>query len=799
VDSKNKFAGAVSANKRGLKMISDVAKLMLRCAGYLSDRQAETNGWKVFYAVDADVIKLYLAPTEKSEYATVFGEAEHADTRNLLARMMGDFIFRDFRSAGANGGRIGALFTVPPHNEELKTIIFALSRRLIDAADQVERKMDVVLAQLCARVKGDEPTEVAQWLIDAAPMLVEVFDGRSGPRAELARFEALEESRLLNLERYEENSPPWAFPLPRLEDNPEDFEDFKNVFSAWKERLAEHKSFHQSPKGVIRDAYALATIELLNKRMSSEHRKLVLVTGTHSILTAAKDHLVQQTGQPPDSFADLYIRHPQSFMADASFFGSGPGGEPSLHTDSAFNLMDWLDLFFPNAAQESSGQRTPLIDRAVLREFTKRTDTGFHDAVNLLAASESAGGQKNGFPESILNEWRTQVHTASVSRNIDSPESGGMLRARDLINWLRERIDQGFTLQQLRTDLAKRAVQSLSSLYSSTSWLGLWSSTGPIRDRIRGIPALRFDGDFQLARDYCQKVVDAMRASSRGHEEGKAVNVDMAEVYSRLFKIDDSHYHGHVIHALAYATKGDWHATQTLCRIALRTADGLPDREKRDRKGREGAYLLAIAERRLALKVKDLDVAKRYLEEAELRDNVGGPKDNRFLSEAIAIDIAKLNFKVFVGKDRSSVFEELERVLPRAVELLKLTESDPLKPAREWVRQQVLTNVLNLALIARDENLTLPQATLDHVCFFVSAANDNLLQGGSFARDRDAVAEFIYLAAAIVFGSDPTARRAAMTKLNDLNFPTYSPFDKTREATFRQLAARAVLPESAPS
>src|SRR5260370_5573082 len=102
--------GGSKSDARGYRMISDAAKLMLRCAGYLSDREAENNGWRVFYAVDTDVISFYLAPNTNTEYATVFGQAEDADTRDLLSRLVSEFIFWDSRGANTGGNRNTQLF-----------------------------------------------------------------------------------------------------------------------------------------------------------------------------------------------------------------------------------------------------------------------------------------------------------------------------------------------------------------------------------------------------------------------------------------------------------------------------------------------------------------------------------------------------------------------------------------------------------------------------------------------------------------------------------------------------------------
>ena len=71
----------------GYRLIADAAGLMRRCAGYMTDQQAEQDGWKVFYAVDVDVIAMYMAPSQNSRYAAVFSNGEDTDTRGLLARL----------------------------------------------------------------------------------------------------------------------------------------------------------------------------------------------------------------------------------------------------------------------------------------------------------------------------------------------------------------------------------------------------------------------------------------------------------------------------------------------------------------------------------------------------------------------------------------------------------------------------------------------------------------------------------------------------------------------------------------
>jgi hypothetical protein len=790
--------GASVSSERGLKMIADAAQLMLRCAGYFGDRQDEANGWKVFYAVDVDVITLYLAPANKSEYARVFMPEEDAGTRNVLARLIGNFIFREVRTCGLLGGRSTTLFILHPHDDELTSILFALGRHVVDAASAVQHLPPAALDELADRLKRDQPETVAQWLIDTAPRIVDVLDDTSGPRAEIARFEALEPARIVSLDRYKESCPEWAFPLPQTDTVPEDFEELTAATKNWQKRLLKHRS-QQFRKQIDCDAYVLATLEILNTRMAGERRKIVLVTGTRGIKSAAEEYIVTLADGTPARFADLYIRHPQSFMADPLFFSSASAEPPPLFESKPFRLLEWLNLFFPKVTRQDAALAVPVIDREQLRELVERPANGFRDAVRRLAVRVRADEEAGRFPESMLEEWRTQVHSAGVSRGLADLERTRAERASRFMERLLGQLAQGITVKQVLIDLADRTVQSLSSLYSSTSLLGLhYSRLDPLRERIRGIPALRFDG-FAQATDYCRQIVKTLRggASTVGH--ASTGSIDLVEMYSRLSPGDESHYPAHVIHALAYATKGHWQAARTLCRIALAIADGLPEHVRRDRRGREAAYLLAVAERRLATEPKDLVVAARFLQEAIAREDVGKPTDVRFKSEATALEVARLNFEVFVEGNRSSALKRLEEICPRADELLRLAASDPLESAQEWVTQQVLTNVLDVALIVRDAGIELSSDILMQIRYCVSVAGKKVLLDGLGGHNLDEVAEFVWLVAAVVFGIEPSERAAAMRKLNELKFPVYAPFDGRREVAFRALAVATFTGETPPS
>src|SRR5262245_55868761 len=95
----------------------------------------------------------------------------------------------------------------------------------------------------------------------------------------------------------------------------------------------------------------------------------------------------------------------------------------------------------------------------------------------------------------------------------------------------------------------------------------------------------------------------------------------IASLYIHFRVVVNENYHAFVIHALAFAIRGHWFGTKTLCLLALGVVDAIPKAERKMRTGREAAYLLAVAERRLAVDVKGLDRSLECLAMARQREN----------------------------------------------------------------------------------------------------------------------------------------------------------------------------------
>ena len=738
------------SSAQGTASVSEAAiareaiQLLVRCAGYLTDSKDAAEGWKIYYAVDADIVKWYLAPEKTSAYARVFSTAEGEDTAVLLARLLAEFIFREFVTAASSAqSPNGALLIVPPHDEEIGRLIFDLADEVVDQHRAAERHLSEFLQR-----HSDAPSDLqplAQWLIDSARDLVEFIDGESGPQSELNRLEALGSARLINVERYHERSGDgvWTMPLPDLANDKAEFERFSQSVLRWKRVLSEHKAERQATTSVFNDAYVLATVQFVNEAMRDERRRLVLITGTSGILKA--------TAQVPSSpgavpFADLYIRHPQAFMADAGFFARTDG---ESRPTPVLQLFNWLRLWFPERPRASTDVR--------------------HDRKRLIATQTTT----------IIQEWQTQVRTTAVVKKLDQPhgDAAWQQRAESFLKRV------GYGVETLLDEFENRAASSTNALYTSAVWLGLWSRIPAVVEHAIGIPALRFDKDYTQAQRYFEKVISVMRS---GGSHSKIV--DIKAIYDDLAVVDQSHYHAHVIHALAYATKGLWAQTRTLCEVAILASDRLSESEKKKRMGREAAYLLAVAERRLAQGRNDLSRAEGALEEARRREDKGAGRDARFDSEELAIATARINFDVLLH-DATPDIVIISKLFARAVDVLKNVETDDLPDVRRWVRQQVLVNALDLALLLRCARIELSKHVVREIHQFVQMAEDEHKIG---ADSWDTVAEFIYGTAVVVFSLDPVVRNRVGRRALKLSLPPRMRYDEAREKRFKALVRESM-------
>lgn len=237
-----------------------------------------------------------------------------------------------------------------------------------------------------------------------------------------------------------------------------------------------------------------------------------------------------------------------------------------------------------------------------------------------------------------------------------------------------------------------------------------------------------------------------------------------ASLYSDLRHEDDSNYHAHVMHAFVYASSGKWFQARTLCRVALSVVDTIPESKREGRLGREAAYLMAVAERRLAASASKIELARKALELA--RDRCSGPaeaNDVRFDSESFAQDVTELQLLHFKGQGKPI---DVGRFVARAQELVDRVDRqrEREESVRHWVVRQSVTNGLIASLFAalRGQRFQQEVGSIRNLLTRLSDEELAPLIDGAEPDSPypDEVSDFIWLLAAAYFGDQHLRARA---------------------------------------
>lgn len=771
--------------------IRAAAALMAKCNALWQDEQYVDQGWRVDYAVDTDVLKLFMAPEQMSKYAQVFDEDENSETTQLLAGILGEYILHDLPGSRArDGDKQGHLFIISPHDEELERMTSALASKVLVKTEKAKELIRTIVDKLTDSNQQDKEAFLRDVVANAKD-LIDAFDGEAGPRRELSRLSLLGEKRVLNISRFQpyQTSTHGDTILPPRGDIPSpERDEFVALVGSWRVLLTKHMAWRKPQYALSRDAFVMATLEWVNRRQILNKRRLVLITGSEYLVNAAQEVLIRSEG----SFAQCYLRHPLSFVATKSFFEhSAKNKQGSKHYSDTppFRLSDWLNLFFP-AALKKIAKFGVQVDTKVLIKIASGNNKELNTAVAILASNESKSQGVAQFPDDLLENWANAIAITATLRGFTPTLKHWKDRVQEFVAQVENKLSLGWKVSDFQRELDKLAYRSLSDLYLSTSKLGTLSD---VKVNVRGLPALRFDKPYRQAETICAKLVNGMF-------NGRNSSID--SLYSDLRLMDASNYHAHVIHALVFAGQGHWFATRTLCRIALRVVDDLPDSGRNYRTGREAAYLLAVTDRRLARNETELLATRERMIDVRKRENPSlagqsAQDDVRFDSEDFAREALTEQFLFFSSKntDSSKPFQDyLSRAEEIVANAMAQHKVDKLGDVKNWVIRQTVTNSLILALLQvsrgriRSNSVVIHRRLLALIEFLPTNGLAPPSAPGQ-AAFRDSLSDFVYWVAVFVFTSNTRLRNVASAHVNTTKSlgPSLLPFEKERLSLFKNL------------
>ena len=465
------------------------------------------------------------------------------------------------------------------------------------------------------------------------PNLRNFLFGFSGPSMMMSRLaNLLDRSRLSDIDGLISPTSPLKAPLRIQLSRPHtlaDFIDYNLLRDAWEERVTEMKSTATPRRNIAADCDVLARLELVN-RGAPDDLRVVHITGDQAVLNAAR--LYAPTGG--ESFAQLYLRDPRSFLAEPEvFFGAdGDGGQ------SPTELIEWLDVFLGNFT-DGPEQLLANLERLI---------TDPHQPDRALAAQvlENNAQAATEFDQ----RWRDfcaaiALDLAGATREATTPIDQ-LLLALDQYGGIKLANDGTFDsleniLLGLKNIVDARVDETWRSCFGAATRVGFTlvrSGSGARRSRY---PApIMFEG-FAAAADFFTDMLKDV--PSDNHEQVLAAFTDA----------DD--YVFYLAFAGLFGAQGKWHTARVLAERALETVESGPRRTPEGIiTGREAHYLRAISARLTARNSHDMEDAERSLDAAaralriDRRDADDHPVTTlRFEAEAIAFRLSRCLLRRF--------------------------------------------------------------------------------------------------------------------------------------------------------
>jgi len=661
--------------------IREAAELRQRLDRWLSDQtDAQEHGIRLLYAVDTDIVKLFSDPKEMQKYATVFcGDSD--ETQEALAWALGYFIFFQLTQNDS-------LLVIPPHHLELDRVIAGIARDAVREEESISD--DTLWQELELQIQAYRRTKDKDTLVrflekDSLQLLRFAFGSGEGYLAELARITKLfKKERLLHIDRYVERQTekgfPWTLPVLRDKENRKDYDDLMELKESWSVRLRNEK-----PKGVpdIKiedDAEVLARLEWINAELELEgsKRQLLLITGDNALYRAADKYLKKDDR----SFAEVYLRHPQVFLAalnpNSSKSNASDNSDNDLDNDQRNNselieLIGLLDVFFACYKPGHSGYMDRLGEISTLTQ--KEQAVLLHDFTVRLS---------HGIP-TLQDKWKKTVKSTMMNYSFSSKSK----KIQQIIYYL-EKEDKD--IEAIKAQVERRASHVKTEFWETMMIAGYSATEAKNKKHIllpwRGVPALRFT--LQPAQDYVRKLCQTLDYKQL---------TDMKISFDELKGQDESGYTGFLVYALAFGAAGRWGAVKALATRALQIADheakNSPlSKEHEPITGNEAAYLLAWANRHDVRNAKRLKTARRYLGMAmDRKSKATNSRGNniRYESEELALNMTYHCFRLFSNQSIPKDIPSLEECQNKAIKLLFLIEHEKERYIRITVKKQLLT------------------------------------------------------------------------------------------------------------
>ena len=737
--------------------IHDAAYFRLQLDPWITDKRFRNNGGKIYYAVDTDVIKLYSDPSNHKKYARVFAQ-DSSNTREILAWALGNLIFY-----ALNGTE--PLLIIPPHHLEIERVINGIACNAARERDEVI----AFLPQLEEAVNKYQRTKKIDPLIQffknkPLALINYAMGGVEGVTAELNRITTLlTDVKILHIDRYVDKRDNQDITIPLLQDDikEEDYDILAELSKSWEQRLKKTKSKSRGKELIADDAEALARLEWINNEWKDKKKRLVIISGDQALHKAARGYI----GEYRNNFADMYIRHPMSFLAAPQFLsfvspeksGDITGEDKSKNKIIKLGLMKWFDVFLAQYEPSQEGYAEQL---------RKIIDTTEKNEQNKIANNYLTDKKRKDSLQNLISDWHEFINLIGFSRGFVGNDSHTMI----------EKIGEK-NIDELRQEILEKTETVWERFLQSATEVGFWSTNAFERNveensiiqlPLRGIPAPRFTLD-----PVCEYIKELCLTLQHGPIIKKTKDISFQDINRK----DPSGYSAFFLFSLAFGAAGRWGVSRTLAKHALDIADNLsPDKQLPSDlepiTGNEASYILAWSIRHGAKNAEMLREAKGYLDQAVERivKATGKNKsDIRYDSEYIAIYMTAHFFNIFKGQTFTQKIPSLEECHRLIISLLTLLEENTKEEEyiQRTVKKQLFVYLFSGFILRKYKNKdNVPQQQEMEVINYLTAFKE-LIEGVG-PPVKTCFTKPVYLAACSLLADNSKKQKECQAEAKDI-------------------------------
>ena len=728
------------ASLRLARYVSDAARLRREISPHELDRVGPEEGGGISYAVDTNIVALYLRPNvqgprSKRGYGG-YGQVFHDDSpesSEALGGVLSRYVFYDLT------GHETPLILLPGHDAEVRGIYETVFRQAGEFLDEAAGQREELRAILDEIARLQELKQRVEALESKTPALLSCLYFSENPGVELSRFNQLIADRrivrlALALERWTTSGegPAMSHNVQQAYGAPRTLQDqiVESSFRIDWERRLRRENPSRSDRRLKPDCAALARLELVNLRLRQHEpgRRLVLITGDEAMFRAGDEY--RPVSRERRTFSELYLRHPRAFLATPTVVLSGPGRPEASRSGSTDFVTDWLETLLARYTGDAGVDGARLRDLAdsasALGELAGaiadqdmeeegieklyRTVSGSkRNALTLIRRAMQVVRVDPDAPDRIRSEWRKhfrQLATdhAGVSR------IGRAAVEKTLSDVLDRDVDEA--LDELDRLLSQRSDRTWTEFNRALVVAGfeLLLDGGPADEarepvaRKRHAPPVVIES-CDWANDFVRRMADTSNVFDTFRSE--------ADGLQTLMERDRTGYMQSLVFALVFANAEKWHIAALLARRAISIAGRARGEETSDAStsspspvsGREAFYLCSFAVRLGARTESGLREAESLLEDAEAaleREHAGNRclsvGTARFRAERLALGLERHLLARFadVSVQPGRALEELFECLAR---LHGELEDEKDAWVRERVGRRVLTNAFMIAAL----------------------------------------------------------------------------------------------------